>query len=147
MTATVIDAKRDMFGILQQVVQGLGLPATSIRWEEVAPAAGQEPMPTEGIWFRPAVRHAFGGQASLAGGRGKKKKWRREGTLWVQIFAPMGSGSVGADRAAQAVLDGYEGAATDHCVWFRNCRLNELGQNGAYYQINVLIDFQYDQVK
>lgn len=96
------------------------------------------------VWARVVIRHANGGQGSLSNEHGKKR-WFKDGTIFIQIFSPVGDGSVAGYLAADAVMDAYKTARD--CVWYRNIRMQELGSDGAFEQINVLIDFSYDDVK
>lgn len=139
MSTTITEAQADIFSIVQAVANANGV---ATRYEAMP---GSVPT-SETIWIRPTLRHATGGQVSLTGATGSIK-WSREGTLWVQIFAPMGGGLSAAYEFAQKVLTAYQGVHTEHCVWFRNHRINEVGPDGEFYQINVLIDFIYEQIQ
>lgn len=96
------------------------------------------------VWARVVLRHATGGQGSLSGDTGKKR-WRRAGTLFVQVFSPVGDGSSAGYSAAQTVVDAFQSAKD--CVWYRNIRMNEIGADGSFEQFNVLVDFTYDEVR
>lgn len=106
---------------------------------------GGAPPGHKTVWARAVVRHALGGQASLMGDD-NVRRWERTGTVFVQVFAPIGAGSTSAYAAAQVVADAYQ-SARDPDVWFRNVRINEAGGQGAFQQINVLADFTYDDVR
>lgn len=120
-------------------------------WKVLAPAPvvwtdlpGDVPD-VETEWARVTIRHHTGGQASLAGEDGARR-WERAGTLFVQVFAPVGDGSTRAYAAAQIVANAFQDVRGTR-VWFRNVRINEIGASGAFEQINVLIDFTYDDVR
>lgn len=117
-------------------------------WDAVLPAVvavyGDVPAPTTpSAWARVVVRHATGGQSSLTGGLGTTK-YESRGTLWIQVFAPVGDGMVRAYALAEGVVNAYRNAKID--VWFRNVRMNEVGTSGAFEQINVLVDFEYETI-
>ena len=95
-------------------------------------------------WARTTVRHADGGQATLCD---SVCRWNRVGTLFVQIFCPSGEGSSRGYGLAQTVMNALEGAKTAGGVWFRNTRIREIGPDGDWFQINVLTDFNYDEIK
>lgn len=97
-------------------------------------------------WARITVRHSGGGQGSLAGALGKVK-WGRTGRVTVQIFTAPGTGLSTADDLAKLVANAFEGVATPRGVWFRNVHPVEVGPDGGWYQVNVLADFEYDEVK
>lgn len=103
-------------------------------------------VPTsETPWARVTLRHATGRQASLAGESGAQR-WERTGTVFVQIFSPIGDGSKKGYELAQLVTNAYQSARGSD-VWFRNVRINELGSDGAFESFNVLADFSYDDVR
>lgn len=97
-----------------------------------------------GGWARVTVRHASGRQATLANAMGAKR-YRQSGTLWVQVYAPVGDGMLLAYSLAQTVVNAYRSARGT--VWYRNTRLQEVGSSGAFEQINVLTDFTYDDTR
>lgn len=104
---------------------------------------GDKPgAPFTDAWARVTLRHATGRQSSLSGAMGAKR-WTQTGTLWVQVFAPVGDGLVTAYELAQAVVNAFRDAKNG-TVWYRNSRLQEVGSSGAFEHINVLTDFTYD---
>lgn len=96
-------------------------------------------------WARVSITHATGGQGSLANHAGVRR-WDRTGVLVVQVFAPIGDGIKTCYSLATLVSNAFEGSQGSD-VWFRNVRLNEVGVDGAFYQINVLADFSYEDVR
>lgn len=97
-------------------------------------------------WARVTVRHATGEQATLTDGSGKNR-FRRTGTVFVQIFTPFGDGLSKADALATIAARAFEGKETPLHVWFRDVRYVEVGRDGQFYNVNVLADFEYDEVK
>lgn len=105
---------------------------------------GQVPA-SEAPWARVVVRHADGKQASLANDHGAKK-YTQIGTLWAQVFTPIGDGMSQAYAHAQIVVNAFS-QARSASVWYRNPRMREMGNSGAFEQINVLVDFTYDDTR
>ena len=98
------------------------------------------------LWARVSVIHDTGGQATL-GGIGNRL-FRREGSVTVQVFTPIGTGLSIADRVYKIVVDAFEGkTSASGNVWFRNVRVNEIGPEGSWFQTNIIIDFEYDERK
>lgn len=64
------------------------------------------------------------------------------GSIIVQIFVPMGDGMGPAYTLARLVLQAYRDARG--AVWYRNHRFREVGDDGAFTQINCTIEFSYD---
>lgn len=98
-------------------------------------------------WFRWTFMHTDGGQASLANHDGKRR-WRREGLIIVQCFGALDfGGKTLAQRMAESVRDAYQGQSTPGGVWFRNATTGEVGIDGPHYQVNAIIQFNYDEVR
>jgi hypothetical protein len=96
---------------------------------------------TNDIWARVTIKHVTGNQASLADPQ-SKRCWRRDGFVTVQVFSPAGDGLVQGYDAAQAVTNSYQ--CYKNCnVWFRNTKLEEIGNDGAFFQVNVTSNFTY----
>lgn len=95
---------------------------------------------TEDPWARVVIRHADGGQTGF--GATQVKKYTQRGVLIAQVFAPIGDGSSKAYELVQLVLTAFSQARGT--VWYRNQRFKEIGNSGAFEQMNVLIDFTYD---
>jgi hypothetical protein len=104
------------------------------------------PPDSNSVWARAILRHATGAQASLSGPINGATRWNNGGTVFIQVFGPVGDGSSAAYDAAKIVADAYKGAR-NLSVWFRNVRINEVGTRGAFEQINVLADFSYDEIR
>lgn len=96
-------------------------------------------------WACAFVRHASGEQATL-GGRGNRS-FNRNGVLIVQIFTPVGKGLHESYRLAKVVTDAFEGNHSPLGVWFRRVRINEQGKDGQFQQLNVTVEFEYNEVK
>jgi hypothetical protein len=139
MFATFITARDDMYAVLRAAWTG---GDATIAWPDVP----FEIPTTEIAWVRVKLIHATGNQATLSGGNGVQR-YTRKGTLWAQVFAPLGDGGTQCYTLAETLVKAFEGVSTPNGVWFRNQRLNEIGESGAFTQNNVLIDFTYDELK
>lgn len=96
-------------------------------------------------WARVRVQHNSGEQRTLA--EKPNRRFTRRGLVTVQVFAPAGKrGLVTGDRLGNVALDAFEGEETGD-VWFRNAVLREVGVDGAWYQVNVVAEFEYDATK
>ena len=95
-------------------------------------------------WTRIILRHVDGRQSSLAGGLGTQR-YDSSGVLTAQIFTPVGRGQTECYSLATKVQNAFRDAKLD--VWFRNVRLNERGASGSFNQIDVRMDFIYDEVR
>lgn len=118
-----------------------GGSAVLVEWQGVdskSPPKADEP------YARIAVRHTSAGQSTLgpAGGR----RFTHSGLVTVQVFAPFsaGGGLSLAEQLAMVARDAFRGVGTDSGIWFRNTRISEVGPSGAWFQLNVVSEFQYD---
>ncbi len=115
-----------------------------VKWDNVGsksvPPDGQEP------WARVVLRHNTSRQATLAGAVGTRR-FERKGTLVVQVFEIPGKGLSGAVDLPIVVSRAYEGVASPGGVWFRDVTINEVGQDGDFFQTNVVVSFEYDEIK
>lgn len=107
----------------------------------------KQDIPSGGTPFaRITVRHNLVEQATLGGIGGRR--FRRFGIVAIEIYTPAGEGLTDADKFAKVALDAFEGKNTGgDAIEFRNTRVNEVGQDGPWFQTNVLADFEYDEVK
>lgn len=131
------DAARDE--ILAVFKATWDLTGYAVVWSDNAaqPPAAEQP------WARVTLRHADGRQTSLTNAGGAKKH-THVGTLYVQLFLPIGQGVTMGYPLARQVLQAYRAARGS--VWYRNHRFREVGDDGAFEQINCLIDFTYDDL-
>jgi Bacteriophage related domain of unknown function len=139
MTATYTQARDEILTLVNTIWEPTGFP---MFWENIAGT-----IPTTNIpWARTTIQHFFAEQATLANFDGTSR-FNRRGLLTTQIFVPSGEGLSRAYTLAILLIDALEGASTSRGVWFRNTRLNEIGAEGNWSQINVLSDFSYDEIK
>lgn len=115
------------------------LPGVVILWPDIP-----QQIPTGEQWVRPVIRHATGGQASLANQNGIRM-FRHAGVLMIQCFTPVGDGTLSSDKLVQALLDYFETNRLSP-IWYRNIRAMEIGKDGAAEQVNFLAEFQYDNI-
>jgi len=63
------------------------------------------------------------------------------------VHVPRGRGFALADQLSKIAADAYEGQASPGGVWFRDVRVNEVPGQAGWYQVNVLVEFSYDEQK
>jgi len=145
MPASRSQAYEDILSLLTTAwVTTAGQSASLIKWENVAnksvpPAAGT-------AWCRATVRHVTSRQASLAGATGTRR-FRRTGVLTVSVFYPSGTGLPGDTDLAKIIMDAYEGVTSSNGVIFYDVTINEIGPDGDFYMVNVVANFEYDEIK
>lgn len=112
----------------------------AVVWDEV----GGDVPATDVIWARTQLRHLSGSQATLADSTGQTR-YDRAGVFTAQIFSPAGDGAAAAVAAAQEVVDAY--VQNSGTIWYRNVQLREVGKSGPFFQVNVLVNFEYQDIK
>lgn len=110
------------------------------------PNSNPIPPKTAVPWLRVKVQHTYGQQATLANEIGARR-FRKSGIVLLQIFTPLGSSLREPDRLGILLNNALEGASTPHDVFLRNVRMNEIGSDGHWFQVNVVADFEYDSVR
>lgn len=101
--------------------------------------------PTDIQWIRATVRHAVGNQATLAD-HGGKRRFKKAGLLMIQCFAPIGDGEYAARALADVFVVKFE-TVRNSPIWYRNIRMQEIGKEGSTVQVNVMAEFQYDDIQ
>lgn len=97
-------------------------------------------------WARTTLKHNDGRQATLCGDSGQKH-FERNGILTIQLFTPSGDGLYAADSLIALFTAAFEGKQSSRGIWFKNVRINEIGEDGAFFQTNIIIEFEYYEVK
>jgi len=108
-------------------------------------------LPDDAPYARITIKHNVFPQVTVGatvvkGGNGVR--FRRFGIVTVQVFELSGDGLTSSDVLVDLALDAFEGEKTGlDRVEFRNARINEIGQDGPWFQTNVIAEFTYDRVK
>ena len=108
-------------------------------------------LPPNAPYARITIKHNVFPQTTIGatvakGGNGVR--FRRFGIVTVQVFELSGDGLTSSDVLVDLALDAFEGEKTGlDRVEFRNARANEIGQDGPWFQTNVIAEFTYDRVK
>lgn len=135
-TAWLADADtRDYPVKYPDVAQGEFPPKTQL--------PGGAPTP----WARLTMIHSpgAGGQATLSGDTGKRR-YERFGVLTIELYSPAGDGMRIADEMIRVAKGAYEGQRVGG-VTFHRVRPTEIGPDGPYTHTNVLVEFEYDEVR
>ena len=144
MSCSYNDARDHILKVFKDAWDTTGFPAVYTGKAE-APDNGGD-TPTTDAWARATIRHADAFQSSLTGPLEELKRHTQLGVVIIQVYAKTGDASTAAYDAAQIVANAYK-KSRGIPVWFRRIRVNEIGMHGPFYQINVLADFEYDDVR
>ncbi len=138
---THAQADEAMCQALQTAVAPLDL---IVLWPNVDPPL---PHPREGesAWAAFHISHDGGDQRTL-GERGRRT-FTRTGGFVLQVFVPAGQrGLEEATALAKPAVDAFEGETLEG-VRFRRVGMHTVGRDGAWFQVNVRGDFEFDEVK
>lgn len=104
-------------------------------------------QPTDKIHLRFSQQTVIEEQATLAGSD-LKRRYTTDGLVFVQIFSPIASLNDYANglKVAELVKSAYRGKNTENCMWFRNTRIQELPPEEAWFRVNVVSEYTYDQI-
>ena len=103
--------------------------------------------PKDGVSYaRILFRHVESEQISMADAT-SKRIFERIGLLTLQGFFAGANGQSVSDEWAQAMLDSLEGLRSPGGIMFRNVRPVEIGNDGDWFNMNVLADFEWDRSK
>lgn len=136
---TYKEAVDDINAMIKIVGDSEGFP---IHWDNKRTTNS---MTTEQPYVAFLIRHAGGQQTSL-GGVGQRT-FLRVGTAIARVFTPTGKGLSSAYILAKSIVDAYEGVHSPNGVWFRNVRIQEIGKEGQFHELQVLIEFEYNEIK
>lgn len=140
MSATYEEAVDQMLGILVAVWD----PSIPIFYEN---SDKEKPSGTQDEkYLRAFVRHVMNPNRTLSGGVGSTL-YERSGTLTFHVHTPIGKGLQLSYALCKVLTDAYESKTTSGGVWFRNARVKEVGRTDNSFQSNVLIDFNYHELK
>ena len=75
-----------------------------------------------------------------------RRRWLTTGILTVQIFTPFGDGHLLGDAFAAVLLNALRGATNSpDGVWYFDATVNEIGQDGPWFQSNVTASFRFQE--
>ena len=118
-----------------------------IRWQGVTK---ETKIDESKFWARVSMQSVGGEQASLSNCAGVigQKHYTDFGLIFVQLFAPMAAqqATLKLGRLAMLARNVYRGVSTDNKVWFRNARINNLDDELQFHRLNVVAEYEYDEL-
>jgi hypothetical protein len=93
-------------------------------------------------WARVSVKHNLRSQKTIGA-----RLFDNLGIVIVEVYTPKGDGLTTARSLGTLVRNAFEGVSTPNGVWFRNTRVNEIGPDGHWSRVNVITEFEYDEVR
>ena len=103
-------------------------------------------MPTDKLWVRISQNTVLENQATLSN-NDLKRRYTSEGLIYIQLFVPKTTGEyTKAVNTAVLIKNAYRGKQTSSCMWFRNVRIAELPPEDGWFRLNVVSEYQYDEI-
>lgn len=102
------------------------------------------------FWARVSIQSVLEQQATLSNCvvEQGKKKYESAGLVFVQLFGPKAVATAYDDlqKLAKVARNAYRGKTTPGNVWFRNVRINTLGPEELFYRLNVVAEYEFDEL-
>lgn len=102
------------------------------------------------FWARVSIQSVIEQQATLSNCviEPGKKKYESSGLIFVQLFAPKVTDGAYEllQQLAKVARDAYRGKTTPGNVWFRNVRINTLSPEELFFRLNVVGEYEFDEV-
>lgn len=117
-------------------------PRTPVQWPNTgeAPPAKTHGATAPAAWVRPTI---VNGEAWQADAGATAKKWRRPGTLIVQVFTQEGRGDGTGNVLAQVVVDHFQALNLDG-IQFQAGTIRLAGSRDGWFQVNASVPFWFD---
>jgi len=95
-------------------------------------------------YARITVKFNTGNQHTL--GRKGNRKFVKLGILFVQIFSPINTGTDENDTLANSTIELYDGEKLG-TLWLYNGRIETKRSDGLFYQQNVVVEFEFEDIR
>lgn len=104
-------------------------------------------VPTSGSvkWGRISVRHRRGSRTSLGRMDGTTKN-TQAGFVFIEIYTPREDGLVDSDLLSAAFAASLRSGA-DGDIWIGDVSEVEMGEDGNWFRVDVIAEFQYDLIQ
>jgi hypothetical protein len=117
--------------------------AYELQWDNVkADPPGEDSAGNALPWGRVTVRHLISPQETIGGP--ECSKFLTEGLVTVQVFTPSGDGHVLGDQIVEVLKAALRNVSVGN-LWFFDVRVNEIGQDGPWFNQNVVAGFRYQE--
>lgn len=102
------------------------------------------------FWVRHSIQNVSEEQTTVSTceGRPGQTRYTGYGLVFMQLFCPKSiANSLFLGRQlAMVAKNAYRSKKTDGGVWFRNFRINELDAEEPYYRLNIIGEYEYDEL-
>ena len=95
-------------------------------------------------WMRYNILFNEGNQDTL--GRQPNRRFIKIGLITIQVFTPMNKGTNLNDTICELVQENQDAITLDE-LWTYNGRIQTVGNDGEYYQQNVVVEFEFQDTR
>jgi len=96
-------------------------------------------------WVRLSVIFNHGAQTSL--GVSGNRRFQKSGFVNVQVFTPVNKGTDKNDEMAHDISSFLDGVNLGHGLWLYNGSIKTIGDRDDYYQQNVVVEFNFEDIR
>lgn len=105
-------------------------------------------------WGRLSIQSVLASQAAFAAydptedDGPKRKKYEESGLVFVQLFGPRQDVEAAEqqDQFAQIARAAFRGISLPGKIWFRNARINDLDDEDEMLRLNVVVEYEYNEI-
>ncbi len=150
MTTTYIDAtdeiKKRVFDAWNAATLAVTGERKKMFFQGAVRSAALELGDADDYWARTSIQTVDQTQSVLRGVEGARES--AIGLVFVQMFFPVSEPTAwrNGSTIAAAVRKSFARRTESGTVWFRGRRINELGLEGTHHRLNVVAEFEYDEV-
>lgn len=92
-------------------------------------------------WARITLQHTSGVNKAIGG-----RLWQNKGLITVEVRVPGEQGNSLHRKLCRTAANAFRRKSTASGVRFQESRLREIGNEGPWYRVDVLTEFQYSEV-
>lgn len=95
-------------------------------------------------WVRLTIIFSGGNQDSF--GKVGNRKFVKRGLIFIQVFTPINKGTDANDDLCNSSLNLFDGVRIND-LWMYNGRIRTIGSDGEFYHQNVIVDFEFENIR
>lgn len=117
-----------------------------MRFPDTELSFGKPPLTK--IWSRFSTVNALGTKTSVGSPINSKARHSYNGLLYVQLFCSLNveNGPSTLRMIAEEIRDHFRSARQTDSVVYRNARIDELSNDGTFYQFRVIVEYEFDEL-
>lgn len=154
MTTNYTDARDKIYGRVKAAIDGPVAALFGYKAETRWPFTAEPNKPDASkIWFRVSSQIVEEGQSTLSTCEGApgQKRYETVGVLIIEMYMPKAvrDSGVKGTKAAAIIRDAFRNAPSgEEGIFYYRARINDgIAPEELFYRLNVVTEFEYDEVK